>query len=441
MNAKKPVIGLAVSGTLLMALSGCYGGGGGGPAAPVDLSEVDYNGTITMITKFSDPTTADYFPTMAAAYEELHPGVTVKIEQESDQGYKDKIKVLASSNSIPDIYFTWAGQTAKQYVDAGLALDLTSVIGPGTEWNESLVPSAVAAGVYDGKNYAVPFDLDAKFMVYNTKIFQENGVEVPTTLEELFDVCDALTAKGVVPINFGNVDAWPTALYLTQLNAYNVPTSVRDVDYNTPGSPYSDPGYVESLVQMREILDRCTNTGNSANGIDHYDAIVGFGAGKAAMMYLEWVEFGLLDDSQIIDDGWDFFPLPASKDAKGSLDALAGSPDEFLINPNAENPALAVDFMRFVVSKANAEKMSTLMIGYPSSVVGTVTAANATPQSLKAADLVSQAGEFAIWLDQATRPVVSTAYLAGGEALVSGSSTPEEVMETVQQASASPENN
>jgi raffinose/stachyose/melibiose transport system substrate-binding protein len=434
MSSKRFVtIGAGVVGALLL-LSGCSGQGGTGSASSADLSKVDYNGTITMVNKFSDPSTSKYFPAMAAAFEKAHPGVKVQVQQESDQGYKDKIKVLASSNNIPDIYFAWAGSYAKQYVDAGFAADLTSVLGKGTDWNKTLAPSAVAAGVYSGKNYGIPIDLDAKFMVFNKKIFADNGISAPTTFDQLLSTCQALKAKGITPINFGNKNGWPALHYITQLNSYNVPAATLAGDYNSDKGKYTDPGYAKSLTEFKQLLTQCSAADTSSNGVDHTDAQVGFAAGKSAMMYLEWVEFGLLDNTQLTKDGWDFFKLPAAAGSKGDKSTLVGAPDMFLVNSKSKNAPLAVAFMKFVIGKENAAKMQTLMVGYPSPVIGSLTPSNSSPQSINALDEVNKASGLAIWLDTVTPPAVASAYLAGGEALVSGSSSPEQVMKSVQTA-------
>ena len=213
---------------------------------------------------------------MATDYEKLHPGVKVEVQQESDQGYKDKIKVLASSNSIPDIYFAWAGSYAKQYVDAGFAADLTSVIGKGTDWNKTLAPSAVAAGMFNGKNYGIPIDLDAKFMVYNKKIFADNGISVPTTFDQLLSTCSTLKAKGITPINFGNKDGWPALHYVTQLNAYNVPAATLAKDYVLGQGRVHRPRLREGAHRVQagpRPVHR--HAGSSSNGVDHTDAQVG----------------------------------------------------------------------------------------------------------------------------------------------------------------------
>ena len=48
---------------------------------------------------------------------------------------------------------------------------------------------------------------------------------------------------------------------------------------------------------------------------------------------------------------------------------------------------------------------------------------------------VNEASDLIIWLDTVTVPEVADAWLAGGEALISGGSTPEEVLESVRNAS------
>ena len=45
-----------------------------------------------------------------------------------------------------------------------------------------------------------------------------------------------------------------------------------------------------------------------------------------------------------------------------------------------------------------------------------------------------QASQLVAWLDTVTVPEVADAWLAGGEALISGSATPEEVLDSVRAA-------
>jgi raffinose/stachyose/melibiose transport system substrate-binding protein len=94
---------------------------------------------------------------------------------------------------------------------------------------------------------------------------------------------------------------------------------------------------------------------------------------------------------------------------------------------------LAVDFLKFFSNETNAQMM-TKMLGWLSPVNGSTTTANSTPQMRKALKMIQQASGLAIWLDTVTNATVANAYLSGEQALLDGSSTPQKVMSSVQQA-------
>ena len=82
-------------------------------------------GRSRFLHKYSDPRYAPYFEAVVAAYMAAHPNVKINVQAESDQGVKDKLRVLAASKPLPDIYFSWAGDFTKKFVGGGLAKDLT----------------------------------------------------------------------------------------------------------------------------------------------------------------------------------------------------------------------------------------------------------------------------------------------------------------------------
>ncbi len=299
----------------MLALTACSGGGSDTAAGEsVDLSVPEKKeGTLTMVTKFADPQYAPYFEKVVADYEKANPKVDIKLEQVGDQPYKDKIRVLSASQDLPDIYFSWAGDFANKFIRAGLAADLTSVIGPGTEVGSTLAPAALEAFEYEGKNYGLPINLDGKFLAYSGAAFEKAGItEEPATLEDLLADCDKLSSAGYTPIAFGNQFGWPAIHYITQLNAYNVPADTLNEDYDPAGGEFTDPGYVTALEQFQQILDRCANA--DANGLAHEAAQANLLGGKAAMQYIESVEFQVLTAKggapESIASDWNFFRLP-----------------------------------------------------------------------------------------------------------------------------------
>jgi raffinose/stachyose/melibiose transport system substrate-binding protein len=91
------------------------------PATPA----AELEGKITFLHKYSDPRYAPYFEQVVAAYMVENPKVEIEIQAESDQGVKDKLRILAATNKLPDVYFSWAGDFTKKFVRGDLAKDLT----------------------------------------------------------------------------------------------------------------------------------------------------------------------------------------------------------------------------------------------------------------------------------------------------------------------------
>lgn len=397
----------------------------------------DYKGKLTILTKFGGETLSPYFEDIKKAYVAQHPDVQIELIQETDQSIKDKSKALLASQSMPDIYFSWVGNAwANNYIKNGLAADLTSQIGPDTEWGKTFGKSSLDAFAVDGKYYGVPLYVDGKVMGANKAAFDKAGIAIPQTWEDLIASCEPLRAAGYEPIAFGNKDGWPGVHWLGQLIAMNVPQDkvIKDNDPNT--ATFDDPGYVTALQQYQQMVTSCTDSGKDTNGVDYTVSQASLATGKAAMYFQEILEFGHFTEAgAATEKSFEIFPLPAPKDAKGDPKALAGAPEGYLINAKSPNIALAVDFMKFVTNAENAAKLVPDPLGQPSTVIGAVNDKTATPALAKGVEIVNSASYLAPWLDTANVADVADAWLAGGEALVTGSKTPEQVMADVKSAS------
>jgi len=323
----------ALLGTL--ALTACSGTGSGGtaqaPAADAAATP-EFSGTLSVLTKFAGDPTDSYFENLAAEYQKKHPQVKIELIQETDQSVKDKLKTLTAANALPDVYFTWTGNWADNYIRGGRAADLTKVIGPDTEWGKTFSPGSLAAFARDGKNYGIPLYGNGKFMGYSKKAFEKAGVKVPATFEDLIAACGPLRKAGYEPIAFGNKDGWPALHYLQQLFAYNVPQATLEADFVPATAKLSDAGYVTALNQFKTLVDQCTDTRSGTNGVLYSSAQEAFANGKAAMYYQEILEFDNATSSRVKPDDFGIFQLPAPANAPGDTTVLEGSPEGYLVN-------------------------------------------------------------------------------------------------------------
>jgi raffinose/stachyose/melibiose transport system substrate-binding protein len=434
-------IAVGISVVSAIALAGCSGSGASTGDSSSSANEFKVpatkKGTLTMITKYGNAKYQPYFNSIVAGYEKANPGVKIDMQAVGDQAYKDKIKVLASSKQLPDIYFAWPGAFGQQFIDAGYAADLSPVL-KGTKWGDSFAPAALSALQSKGKDYGVPLTLDSKVWVYNKEAFDKAGISVPKSYSDLVADCGKLSAAGYTPIGFGNQDGWPAVQYLTQLNPQEVPAKTLAADYSGSDPKYTDAGYVKALKAFQDLNSTCMTSGS--NAVSDTTATADFTNGKAAMYYAESLSFGMFTEAGGAPAGfenkWGLFRMPSIAGAQGDQQTLAGAPDGLMVNSSSPNKGLAVDFLKYMTSKANGTKMLS-ELGWLSSVKGTVAAADTIPQQQEVADLIAKAPSMAIWLDTVTPADVSQAYLSGVEGMLDGSKTPAEVMQAVQTAAKS----
>jgi raffinose/stachyose/melibiose transport system substrate-binding protein len=435
MKRSLQIAALAMTAVSALALSA----GNGWSASEVVAdpnAKVEYTGTLRVLTKFGLQVLAPYFTNIAQEYEKLHPGVKVELIQESDDSVKDRTKTLVASNSLTDVYFSWTGSWGGNFVRGHRAVDLSPIIGPDADWGKTLVPAAVEAFQYNGKDYGIPLYLDAKFMGYNKAIFQKLGIAVPSSLEELMTACDTIKKAGITPISLGNKESWPVVHYAGQLLAYNVPRATLEQDFDPKTAKFDDPGYVAALTQYKELSDHCFD-GASVNGTSYASALQQFGNGKAAMYYQEIIEF---DQSTAADGGlkqsdFGFFVLPVPKDAKGDPKAIEGAPEGYMINTASKNIPLAIDFMKFVTSKENGQVLSAPPYGQPSATIGGASEDKMSPSVVQGLVVLKSASYLVPWLDTANSARTAAAWLASLQALAGGTMTPQQVMDSVKEAS------
>lgn len=216
---KKKIVAVMLSaltaGSLL--LTGC--GGGGSSSGGSGSGSSGGGDTLTVMCAGTEAETyIDGYNAIAEKFSENNEyGVTVEIEFYENEQYKTKLTTLMASNAVPDIFLTWELSYLQPFVEGGKVADITSYLEEDQEWKNSFADGTLDLLAYDGKNYGVPTQKSLCVMFYNKQIFEENGVEVPTTYEEFLDVCQTLKDNGVTPMTMCGSDAWIPAQFVQQI--------------------------------------------------------------------------------------------------------------------------------------------------------------------------------------------------------------------------------
>jgi len=389
--------------------------------------------TVSFLHKWPEPQNMAYFDKAVKEFEASHPNIAIKMEAVADEPYKDKIRVLMASDQVPDVYFSWSGEFGKKFARGGRALDITDAVY-NSDWKVSFSEASLSPFKFKDKLYGVPINVDSKYMVYNKGMFDKLGLKAPTTWAEFDAVLAKLKEADITPIAFGNQYPWAASHYIGDLFAKIVPNEVRLADYDLESkldTLYTDPGYVQALGEFKKLNDEgYFNRGS--NALTHEIARGMFFAGKTAMMYLEIVEFVNVKGTPLEKDGWDFFALPAVDGGKGDPKLLTGAPDGFMVSSQTKHPAEAIEFLKFLTSPAQAQEYVKIT-GMTSAVVGSVTAETSDPMTLRGLDVLNQASGMALWLDTDMDARSTEVLLAGSQAILNGTETPEQVMAKVRE--------
>ena len=329
--------------------------------------------------------------TIIANFEAANPDIKIKQivfddDQYSNQGLITQLK----SNEVPDIFFEWAGLRVQRDVEAGFAYDLSDAMA-ADGWKASFAPSVWTDGagtMVDGKPYLVPLSLDLTNTIwYNKKIFEENNLAPPTTWDEFVAVIKTIAATGETPIVEGNNEFWPLGNWAGHIAAMVVPPAEYVAAFKQEG-PFNTPGFekaLDLLVQLHDI--GAFNKDMQSLGADPGMATF-FQEGAAMHPIGSWL---VSETSNLADEGFEYsqFNTPTIDPTHPLANSVIGTITGLVVHKNAEHPAEAIKFLKFLSSEAS--QIMWAESGQMSPVAGVSDKAKLDPQTQAMLALMSSA--------------------------------------------------
>ncbi len=174
-------------------------------------------------------------------------------------------------------------------------------------------------GSLDGTVYAAVTGFPSIFGVYyNKAVFADNGLEPPTSFDDLSALCSALAPTGVAPIWESGGSVWPTQvlplLYVADHNEGN--GYGADVGANKAALDAADSPFLEGLEAYAGLRDDgCFNA--DATSATFEDGLKAVFAGTAAMTALHSDTYASLladagDSPEALSDAVGFVPVSSS---------------------------------------------------------------------------------------------------------------------------------
>lgn len=251
--------GVAVASVLGLALTGCTtedpdepGGGDGGDCD----AYADYEGhdgtSVSIYTPITDVEADNY----EASWDEFESCTGITIDWEGNDQFEDQVPVRAQGGNPPDLIFAPQPGLIQTLHDGGYLV-------PAPDEVASLVDEFWAEGwadyaTIDGTFYGAPMSANMKSLVwYSPGFFEENGLAVPETWDDLLALTDEIAATGIKPwcagIESDAATGWPATDWVEDvfLRLHGTDPYQQWIDH---AIPFNDPMVVESFDMVGEIL-------------------------------------------------------------------------------------------------------------------------------------------------------------------------------------------
>lgn len=305
MKAYKKRTGIAIVGLLLVTviLAGCSGGTSApSPSAAESSAQNVYDnglpreGKVTL--KIAAPDMGfgkDMYEFAVAKFMEMYPNVEIELTASPQINEIVSSRVAANDDDeMFDLILGKYGFTTNM-IAGGLVEDLSDLMNVPT-WDDEnitlgtdIMESTKTLFVYEGKLRLLPLDISLISIIYNKKMFEENGWnQDPKTWGEFLQLLDAIKASGKTdPIAFaGTVGYLP---WLTNMaSIYDDGWLERYVQREQ--GIYSDPATLAPIVKLKELKERGYFLAGT-EALDHTQSQMEFLQGKAAMVPSgSWIE-------------------------------------------------------------------------------------------------------------------------------------------------------
>lgn len=217
-------------------------------------------------------------------FRQENPNITVKEDKTDNDAYKTKLKTALAANAAPDVFYSWGGGFSTAFVDSGIVEPLDPYVESGVIDMDAMMPNICNNFYYNDKLYGLPTDSFLGVLYCNQELFDQYHLEIPTTMDELYEVGKVFNENGITPLALGEKDKWPGlfpfgAIALRYGGTDNV-TKLLNGEGN-----FDENEYVrQTAEELKKLVDEGIFS-SSAVALTNDEAIEEFKSGRTAMWY------------------------------------------------------------------------------------------------------------------------------------------------------------
>jgi raffinose/stachyose/melibiose transport system substrate-binding protein len=390
------------------------------------IADVGYEGDPVELSFWFLQTRQEGTDALTKIFNDANPNINVTVSYYDTDGIKDACKTAAQSGSMPSMWFNWGGALGQYYVDNGVTYDLTDYAAEN-DWANTYSAGALSLVTLSDQISGLPTSYNVIGIYYRTDIFEQCGIEVPTTIEEFDAACATLKEAGYTPMSTAGLNGWHVMRLIEQFIEAEAGTDLHD-DLQALTASWDCDAVVKALTRYQTY---CEN-GYFPDGFvtaSPDDTYMALAMGTAAMdIQGQWYDSTLQNDGVSLDNiSW--FPFP---NGTGRMSAFAEM-TQFNKNLTDDELDAAVAYMNFLFSNESSRVYPTYYnLPLPREDADPVdSTVNPNVQSML--DTSSAGGTFTI-TDQAFPTEVADVLFNYQDAIANGESTPAEAATGIQKA-------
>ncbi|WP_092503422.1 ABC transporter substrate-binding protein [Virgibacillus subterraneus] len=247
-------------------------------------------------------------------FEEEHPDIAVENAAVAGGAGTNAKAVLATRMQGDDPPSTFQVHGGDELNEGWVAADKMQPLNDFYEengWMDKFPQELIDLVSKDGNIYSVPVNIHrGNVMFYNMQVFEDNGIEVPTTFDEFFEVADELKAAGIDPLALGDKESWTaTQIFENVLLGVLGPDDYKKLFEGEIG--FDDERVVEATEKFGKMLDYVNEDHVSRNWQDSGQLVAN---GDAAMINMgDWAKGYFANDLELeTNKDFGYFEFPAT---------------------------------------------------------------------------------------------------------------------------------
>ncbi|NLZ52023.1 MAG: carbohydrate ABC transporter substrate-binding protein [Thermoanaerobacteraceae bacterium] len=282
-------------------------------------------------------------------------GIRVDIQVVPAAQHHDLLKAKLNAGEAPDVFWI---QTNPFAIKVELDPEKNCVDLSNEKWVEVMNPLRIPSVSYDDKVYGLMLWHNSPEYVffYNKTLFEELGIDVPTTYDALKEACEKILSENITPIYEYTSQGWHQVLPFAQIGGRyeELYPGIYDRLNNNEVKFVDVPAMLQALEQMKEMADKgyygedfLANTGTTA------EIVNSLATGQAAMTL---ANPGLIKEIEAAypdcEYEWGLFLIPIIDNQTYPFNP--NGPARFIYK-NSKNIEAAKKYFEFLTRKENLQ--------------------------------------------------------------------------------------